>query len=153
MVKKNIIQETKNPSTIILTSIIILLLIIYMSIVNKNNVPYLFNHTIIKMLLFGLIAYTFYYDKLIGLFLAMTVILSISFVTNKTNMCKNNDFLKPFVNEEEQQSEIPHTEMQHSEMQHSEMPQSEIQHSEMSNQYFPLGVPSSGLKIDTFSSL
>lgn len=62
----------------ILSSIIVILLVVYMSFVNVYNVPKLFNNVIVKLLLFALIVYTFYQDKLVALILAATAILSIS---------------------------------------------------------------------------
>ena len=69
----------------ILSSIIVILLVVYMSFVNVHNVPKLFNNVIVKLLLFGLIVYTFCQDKIVALILTATVILSISLAqTTKT---------------------------------------------------------------------
>lgn len=89
MVKKSVSKAVSNVSEAfkcmfstqnILSSIIVILLIVYMSFVNIYNVPKLFNNVVVKLLLFALIVYTFYQDKLVAFILAATVILSISLV-------------------------------------------------------------------------
>ena len=89
MVKKSVSKAVSNVSGAfksmfntqnILSSIIVILLIVYMSFVNIYNVPKLFNNVVVKLLLFALIVYTFYQDKLVAFILAATVILSISLV-------------------------------------------------------------------------
>ena len=90
----------------ILSSVIVILLIVYMSFVNVSNVPRLFNNVIVKLVLLGLVAYTFVQDKLVAVFLAITIILSIS-LASKHKVSKS-DIL---VNEEEYENEIPSQEL------------------------------------------
>ena len=85
----------------ILSSVIVILLIVYMSFVNVSNVPRLFNNVIVKLVLLGLVVYTFVQDKLVAVFLAITIILSIS-LASKQKVSKS-DIL---VNEEEYENEI-----------------------------------------------
>ena len=69
----------------ILSSIIVILLVVYMSFVSTSNVPKLFNNVIVKLLLFGLIVYTFFQDKMVSLILTATVILSITLAQSSKN--------------------------------------------------------------------
>ena len=136
----------------ILSSVIVILLIVYMSFVNVSNVPRLFNNVIVKLVLLGLVAYTFVQDKLVAVFLAITIILSIS-LASKHKVFKS-DIL---VNDEEYENETPSQELP-SVMEESLEPLSnnlQISSSNNpSNSYLssgPSGVPSGGLNISTHS--
>lgn len=90
MVKKSVAKVAKASNVLvgqikdslntqnILSGVIVVLLVIYMSFVTSSNVPKIFNNIIVKFILFAIIVYTFFQDKLVALILAITVILSIS---------------------------------------------------------------------------
>jgi len=172
MVKKSVSKAVNNVSKQlksvfdtqnILSSTIIILLVVYMSFVNSSNVPRLFNNVIVKLVLFGLVAYTFFQDKLVAVFLAITVILSISLASKSKNTESNsNDTFN-----EDEETMIPSEEVAFQEP----SPSDEVPYiseesgeplspnlSESSNNYSnrylntgPTGVPSSGLTISTHS--
>lgn len=154
MPKKNIIDKDiteENTLNILLTSIIVVLLIVYLSIVNKNNVPQLFNNTILKIILFGLVAYTFYHNKLIALFLALTIVLSISLLS-KTMPTKHIIYNEEIKTPQEETRLPPEEEENYTIHQATNIPRS-IPNVSRSIPNVPHAIPSTGLNINNFSGL
>lgn len=178
MVKKSVSKAVNNVSQQlksvfdtqnILSSIIIILLVVYMSFVNKSNVPQLFNNVIVKLVLLGLVAYTFFQDRLVAVFLAITVILSISLVSKAkdtgSGYIAEEDTESGYIAEEDDRTYIPSKVLPYEELPSEELPPilekpSRVNLSVPSkintNRYLnngPTGVPSSGLNISTHSGV
>lgn len=172
MVKKSVSKAVNNVSKQlksvfdtqnILSSTIVILLVIYMSFVNRSNVPRLFNNVIVKLVLFGLVAYTFFQDKLVAVFLAITVILSISLASKSKNTESNSSVT--FDEDEETmipsqevafQDPLPSVEAPYISEESGEPLSSDLSVSSINNpiRYLntgPTGVPSNGLSISTHS--
>lgn len=132
----------------ILSSIIVVLLVVYMSFVNSSNVPRLFNNVIVKLVLLGLVAYTFFQDKLVAVFLGITVILSISLANrHKAFVPESNTIL----DEEESITQTPNQELPPviEESYESLGTNLEVSSSNPYIEHGPSGVASGGLNIST----
>lgn len=150
----------------ILSSLIVILLVVYMSFVNVSNVPQIFNNVIVKLVLFGLIVYTFYHDKLVALILAITVILSIS-LSSKSKYSKleavNNTLDEESIPLDDSDivdnMSMPPS-MEEAPTEQVPVNQSPIEPSGVEISYntqnprlgLPMGVPSDGLKISNYSN-
>lgn len=159
MVKKSVSKVVSNmPKQLksvlntqsILSSVIVILLVVYMTFVNSSNVPRLFNNIIVKLVLFALVAYTFFQDKLVAVFLAITIILSISLIRNPKGLESTS---VPIFNDEEENLLHPKEEFSLVEEESMEPLSTKLPSS--SNNLLlnggPVGVPSSGLNISTHS--